>query len=199
MSDEGGFDYGAYQRAQSNPDKALIVTFQYVAEKKPDGSFENVEYIHIVVGRNDEIIRKCTDQDRIRFSERYEAFKKGEAVPPNGTPISMCAFATPANVSACKAERIYTLEQLVETPDERLQRPHLQAFKYQCADWLKAMRQHGYVGELRDQITRLEKENEILKERLKDQGKDTTVAVPVATKRRGRPPKVQDGDPQVAA
>src|SRR5690348_5830677 len=149
-----------------------------------------------MVGRNDEIVRKCTPQDRIRFSERYDAFKKGEAVPPNGTPIAQCAFATPANVSACKTERIFTLEQLVETPDERLQRSSLQGFKYKCIDWLKSMKQHGYVGELREQITRLEKENAILKERLADQGKDTTVAVPVATKRRGRPPK-QDGDAQV--
>lgn len=197
MSDEGGFDVQAYQRGQNSPDKALLVTFEYVAEKKIDGTFENVEYIRIWLGRNDEIVRKCTDQDRRRFADRYESFKKGEAQPPSGTPISQCPFATPANVSACKAERIFTLEQLVEIADERLQRPALTNFKYQCIDFLKSVQRHGYLGELRAQIQRQEKEIEILRERLADQGKDTSVAIPA--KRRGRPPKVTDGDPQVAA
>lgn len=191
MSDEGGFDIAAYQRSQNDPDKALIVTFEVRAEKQRDGSFKNVEYIRILVGRNDEVVRPLTDADRMRFRDRYESFKKGEEVPKEGTPIASCAFATPANVSACKAERIYTLEQLVEVPDERLQRAQLVGFKYQCRDWLEAQRRHGYVGELRERITYLEKENELLKERLLGQGKDTAVVVPVA-KKRGRPAKAKD-------
>lgn len=197
MSEEGGFDVAAYQRAQSDPDKALLVTFEVRADKQKDGSYKNVEYIRILVGRNDEVVRPLTDADRKRFRERYESFLKGEEVPKEGTPISACAFATPANVSACKAERIYTLEQIVEIPDERLQRAQLVGFKYQCRDWLEAQRRHGFVGELRARIERLEKENEILKERLREQGRDTTVVIPVA-KKRGRPPKAKDdGDAQV--
>lgn len=194
MSDEGGFDVQAYQRGQSNPDKALIVTFEVQGVKQKNGSFKNVEYIRIWLGRNDEIVRPVTDEDRVRFRDRYESFKKGEEIPKEGTPISQCAFATPANVSACKSERIYTLEQLVEVADERLQRAQLVSFKYQCRDWLEAQRRHGFVGELRAQIERLQKENEILRDRLREQGKDTTVVVPVETKRRGRPPRVKDGD-----
>lgn len=198
MSEEGGFDVRAYQAGQSNPDKALLVTFAWEAAKQRDGSFKNVEYTRIWLGRNDEIYRPTTPEDRSRFRDRYEAFKKGEEMPMEGTPISQCAFATPANVSACKAERIFTLEQLVEIADERLQRAGLINFKYSARDWLESQKRHGYVGELRDRITHLEKENALLKERLLEQGKDTTVVVPVATKRRGRPPK-QDGNTQDAA
>lgn len=194
MSEEGGFDVRAYQAGQSNPDKALIVTFEVQGVKQKNGLFKNVEFTCIWLGRNDEIVRPTTDQDRARFRDRYESFKKGEELPVDGTPISQCAFATPANVSACKAERIYTLEQLVEVADERLQRTGLINFKYSARDWLESQKRHGYVGELRDRITHLEKENAILKERLQEQGKDTSVVVPVATKRRGRPPKAQDGD-----
>src|SRR5688500_11267077 len=134
MSEEGGFDIQAHRRAQTNPDKALLVTFEWGSQKKYDGSFSNVEMIRIWLGRNDEIVRPVTPDARVRCSDRYEAFRKGEQVPDTGTPISNCAFATPADVSACKSERIFTLEQLVETADERLQRSRLVTFKYRCRD-----------------------------------------------------------------
>jgi len=196
MSDEGGFDIQAYRAAQSNPDRALLVTFEYAARQKSDGGFENIEMIRIWLGRNDEICRPVTDQDKIRFRDRYDAFRKGEKAPVDGTPIGQCALATPANISACKAERIFTLEQLVETPDERLSRSSLVGFKYKCKDWLEAQKRLGHVGEMRERIERLERENEILKERLKTDGKNTEVEVP---KRRGRPPKVKDGDTALAS
>lgn len=197
MAEEGGgFDVQAWQRSQSNPDKALLVTFEWAPVKQRDGSFENVEMVRIWLGRGDEIVRPVTPEDRVRFRERYESFRKGEEVPPDGTPISQCAFATPADVSACKAERIFTLEQLVEIPDERLQRARLLTFKYRCKDWLDAQRRHGYVGELRAKIEKLEAENLILKQRLKEEGKSTEVEVP---KRRGRPPKARtDGNTALA-
>lgn len=196
MSDEGGFDVQAYRQAQSNPDKALLVTFEYAARQKSDGSFENIEMIRIWLGKNDEICRPTTPQDKIRFRDRYDAFLRGEKAPIDGTPINQCALATPANVSACKAERIFTLEQLVETPDERLSRSSLIGFKYKCKDWLEAQKRIGHVGDMRARIEKLERENEILKERLKTDGKNTEVTV---AKRRGRPPKVKDGDPQVVS
>jgi len=198
MSDDGGFDYKAYQQGKSDPDRALLVTFEYAAVKQPNGDHKNVEMIRIWLGRNDEVVRPVTESDRARFRDRYEAFKKGEAAPPDGTPIAQCAFATPADVAACKAERIFTLEQLAEVSDERLQRAQLITFKYRAKDWLDAKNRHGFVGELRDRITYLEKENALLKEKLRDQGKDPAVVVPVATKRRGRPPK-SDGDAQAVA
>jgi hypothetical protein len=193
MSDEGGFDIQAYRAAQSNPDRALLVTFEYAARQKKDGSFENIEMVRIWLGRNDEICRPVTAQDKVRFRDRYEAFLKGEKAPEIGTPIAQCALATPAIISACKAERIFTLEQLVETPDERLMRSSLVNFKYKCNDWLEAQKRIGHVGEMRSRIEKLERENEILKERLKADGKETEV------KRRGRPPKVKDGDTAIAS
>lgn len=182
-----GFDYEAHRKMQQgNPDKALLVSFEYRADKQRDGSFKNEEYVRIWLDKNQEVVRKVTPEDRARFSERYQAFLKGEEVPADGTPISQCAFATPADVSACKAERIFTLEQLVETPDERLQRARLVNFKYQANDWIKSQQRHGYVAELREEINRLKAQVEMLKER------QPSVETPEAPKRRGRPPKVKD-------
>lgn len=192
-----GFDYQIQRQlnAGSNPDKGLIVTFEPIAEKQPDGSFKNVDYIRIVLGRNDEVVRRVTQEDKVRFADRYSAYKAGEDMPPDGTPIKDCALATPADVSACKAERIYTLEQLAETPDERLQRAKLINFKYKCRDWLESQKRHGYVGELRSQIDTLKAKIDGLESQLRARGE---TPVDVTPKRKGRPPKVKDGDTQAA-
>jgi hypothetical protein len=188
-----GFDYQIHRQlnAGSNPDKGLIVTFEPIAEKQPDGSFKNVDYVRIIIGRNDEIVRKVTQEDKVRFADRYSAYKAGEDMPPDGTPIKDCALATPADVSACKAERIFTLEQLAETPDERLQRAKLINFKYKCRDWLESQKRHGYVGELRQQIESLKTQIDGLKAQLAARGE---TPIEVEPKRKGRPPKVKNGD-----
>jgi hypothetical protein len=188
---EGGFDYAAHRRSlQGNPDKALIVTFKYDSEKQRDGTFKNVEFIVIWMDKNTEVVRKVTEEDKVRFADRYEAFKKGEAMPDTGTPIRLVPFATPADVSACKALRITTLEQLVETADETLTRARLVNFKYQARDFLEAQRRTGYVGELREEIDRLKAQIEVLKERADNEPSEE----PVEKKRGGRPKKVIDGD-----
>ena len=188
---EGGFDYEAHRRSlQGNPDKALLVSFEYASEKKRDGTFQNVEYVRIWMDKNTEVVRKVTEEDKIRFAERYAAFRSGEEVPEEGTPIKMVPFATPADVSACRAQRIFTLEQLVETADERLSRARLVNFKYQARDYLEAQRRTGYVGELRDEINHLKAQIDVLKER-------AGPTVEPAKKKPGRPKKVIDGDAEV--
>lgn len=192
---EGGFDVQAYLRSQQgNPDKALLVTFYYEAEKQKDASFKNVEMIRIFVDKDNIIERKVTEEDKVRFSDRYEAFKRNEEAPIEGTPISMVAFATPADVSACKAERIFTVEQIVEIADERLQKARLVNFKYRCRDWLEAQRRAGYTAELRDKILSLEEQLKAAREEIRalrqqqDRQSEETPEI-VVPKRRGRPPK----------
>jgi hypothetical protein len=188
---EGGFDYEAHRRSlQGNPDRALLVAFEYASEKKRDGTFQNVEMIKIWMDKNTEVVRKVSEEDKVRFAERYDAFKRGEEVPETGTPIRLVPFATPADVSACKSLRIFTLEQLVETADDRLSRAQLVNFKYQARDYLEAQRRTGYVGELRDEINHLKAQIEVLKERAGS-------PVDELVKKKGRPKKVNDGDAEV--
>ena len=172
-------------------DKALLVSFEYVAEKavptkdNPE-PYRNVPYIRIWMSKNAEIVRKVTEEDKARFRDRWEAFLKKEEVPDKGTPINLVPFATPANVSSCKAEKIYTVEQLVETPDERLGRAYLTNFKYMCKDWLDSQVRSGFLQELRSEIDALKAENATLREQLAGRTKAP------ASKRRGRPRKVKD-------
>lgn len=186
---EGGFDVEAYRRnQQGNPDKALLVSFEWVAERDKSGEYQNVPYIRIWMDKNSEIVRKATEEDKVRFADRWEAFEKNEETPEDGTPIKEMPLATPANVAACKAERILTVEQLVETPDERLQRAHLINFKYVCRDWLEARGRNGYLKEMRDQIEALKAENQALKDKFREAGIPAEVK-PKVTKKRGRPRK----------
>ena len=184
---EGGFDVAAYRRGISDPDRGLLVTFRYEAVKQNDGGFKNVEYINIWLSNSDQVDRPVTEADRIRFKTRYEAFRAGEKEPDEGTPIKMCAFATPANVAACKSERIFTIEQLVETPDERLMRPKLIQFKYMCRDYLESQKRHGYVGELRAEIDKLKAQIKALEGKRAEKEEEPP-------KKRGRPPKVKEAD-----
>lgn len=166
-----GFDYQAYRAEQSgaNMDKALLVTFEYASEKQPNGAHKNVEMVRIWMGKNDEIVRKVTEEDKVRFAERYAAFKRGEEVPPDGIPIKEVPFAMPADVAMCKAERILTLEQLVETPDERLKRSPgggLMNLKYKAKDYLDAVHRSERVMETSQKIKKLEELNATKDERI---------------------------------
>ena len=55
---EGGFDYEAHRKnLQGNPDKALLVSFEYASEKLKDGSFNNIEMVRIWMDKNQEVVR----------------------------------------------------------------------------------------------------------------------------------------------
>jgi hypothetical protein len=108
---EGGFDYEAHRRSlQGNPDKALLVSFEYASEKRRDGTFDNVEMIRIWMDKNTEVVRRVTESDKLRFTERYQAFKKGEEAPATGTPIRLVPFATrgssPSQMRTGKVSRV---------------------------------------------------------------------------------------------
>lgn len=182
------FDYEALRRQQSgqNPDKGLLVTFAY---KYNDKLKSEIPYISIFLGKNDTVERPVTEDDKKRFSERWESFLKNEDAPPAGLPIKQVPFATPSDISSCKAEKIYTVEQLVETPDARLQRAHLLNFKYQCADMLKQLKDSNHIIEMREEIENLKKQ--LLA--MKGQKVELVEEEPDLKPKRGRPRKV-DGD-----
>lgn len=186
------FDYETHRALQrgADPDRGLLVSFEYKAEEK-DGEYQNVPYIRIWMDKNTEVFRKVTEDDKRRFHDRWDAFERNEEAPPEGEPINMVPFATPANVAACKAEKVYTVEQLVETPDNRLQRAALLNFKYMCRDYLESKTRTNYIGEMRAEIERLNKTVALLTERLEAAGQTEEEPKP---KRKYTRRKAKDGD-----
>lgn len=183
------FDTSTYQRQQAgmNMDSGLLVTFRYEAVLKdppdPTEPYENVPYISIYLGKNDTVDRPATEEDKVRFQDRWESFLKGEETPTSGMPVNKVPFATPAEISACKAERIYTVEQLIATPDVRVQRAHLLKFKYACNDMMESLKNAGHMQEMRDLIESQKKTIDTLLEEVAELKKP----------KRGRPRK-SDGD-----
>ena len=163
------FDAQAYNDEKSGLGFAKqIISFYHESVKQKDGSFENVEHIRIHADRLNEVCRPVTESDKRHYSARYEAFQKNEEVPPEGTPIKEWAVATPADISSCKAAKIHTIEQLADAPDEALQRNHLVGMKYKAIDFLRANKDSGVLGQLRDELEEAKKKIETLEEKNRD-------------------------------
>ncbi len=183
------FDHEAHRAAQhGDADKGLLVSFFYEAKKHGD-EYENVPFIRIWVDKETEVIRAVTEADKLRFEDRWKAFQKGEEIPEDGTPIKELPFATPANVASCKANRIMTAEQLVETPDDRLTRAKLVNFKYQVKDLLAAQKDTHHLRGMREEMENLKKANRALQEKL-----DMVLAG--QTEEDSEPPKRKRGRPR---
>ncbi len=183
------FDHEAHRRAQQgNADDGLLVSFYYEAIKKGD-DFDNVPFIRIWVDKETEIIRAVNEEDKIRFEPRWQAFLKGEEIPEEGTPIKEIPFATPANVAACRASRILTAEQLIETPDDRLTRSKLVNFKYQVKDMMASQKDSSHMREMRKEMEELSKQNIVLREKI-----DALIAL--QPDKKPDPPKRKPGRPR---
>lgn len=185
------FNHEAWrQEQQGTADAGLLVSFYYEAIKRND-EFVNVPFIRIWVDKETEVVREVTEEDKNRFSVRWAAFQKGEEAPIEGTPIKELPFATPANVATCKANNIYTAEQLIETPDDRLTRAKLVNFKYQVKDMLASQKDSSHMRQMREEMDQLKKTNIVLQEKIEAlinaQGSDEPEPPP--KRKRGRPRK----------
>jgi len=159
------FDAEAYQDEQTGRGwSKRIVSFSYEAVSGPNGDPVNVEYIRIFSDRLNEVYRPVSQEDRINYKERYEAFKNSEDVPPDGTPIKNWAVATPADISACKNARISTIEQLAEASDEELQRSHLVGLKYKAIDFIRNNEDSTTLAKLRDDLEKAQQKIKTLEE-----------------------------------
>ena len=104
----------------------------------------------------------CLRFMKFNYGKRYKAFVDGNEAPPEGTPVKEWASISPANLAACKVNKIYTVEQLAEAPDESLQRGGLVGLKYKAIDWLANNADSVVLSRLRDEVDKL-------KDQLKDQ------------------------------
>lgn len=105
------------------------------------------------------------------FQALYEAWKKGEEAPVNGTPITGWALLSPAEQKTILAVGIRSIEDLSTLSDEAVRAVGMGAsvWKQKAIDWLRAAKDTGpLVAELatlkRDNATLKEQNEAILKE-----------------------------------
>lgn len=105
-----------------------------------------------------------------RYKAVFEAFKKGEEAPLEGTAIKDWSVLSPAQRKNVIAGRIYTVEDLAQATESALTAIGMGAreLKVKAITWLAAA---NGPGKLMEKMTALEKDNEALKHTVEEQGK----------------------------
>lgn len=125
---DGSFTAMAFETAQYNPehDKKLRVDFRLQPWMDENASaregrpiFKDLEFVRIIVpgDRNTIIDREVWPSDRVRFAEKYRAFKEGREQESTGTSLEAWPSVTRAQVEELKFFKIKTVEQLADMDD----------------------------------------------------------------------------------
>lgn len=73
-------------------------------------------------GNTNSPVLAVSDEHRNRWKEQYDAFRKGEEVSINGTPLEQWAYLPRTAVLELKALDLHTVEQVAGLPDNSLHR-----------------------------------------------------------------------------
>lgn len=106
-------------------DESLVVRFylgSHINEIKTKemgmDQFDSVENVEILIpGCRDNIDRRATDQDKMRFRRQYEAFLNTKKDIPEGTPLSQFPFISSSERKELEYCNIYTGESLINMSD----------------------------------------------------------------------------------
>lgn len=83
-------------------------------------AIEMVEFI-IPGDKHSVPVRKVKESDKTLYRREYEAFKKGEEMAQDGTPLEVWPMMDRARVRDLKAMNIFTVEQLAGLSDGQMQ------------------------------------------------------------------------------
>lgn len=150
---------------------ASIQTGHYVAKDlafaiiTPAGSKDRIEKIA------EDWLRDMAEQVRqerlpaewlAHYKTLYTAWKEGQDLPENGTPIRTWAVVSPAQIEMLMALRIRTVEDLASANEEAIARMGMggRTLKQKAADWLSSAASTGRGVEA---AASLRAENEALK------------------------------------
>jgi hypothetical protein len=137
-----------------------IPRFELVAKRRPDGTYENVEYVDILIpgdNRNSPR-RKVTESIKEKYRPYYEQWRAGMEESSTGTPLEMWPSMTPAQVHALKAVNVFTVEDLAAVADANTGSiPFGRTVRNQARAWLETKRKS-------DAVEIQTRENEALKD-----------------------------------
>lgn len=111
-------------------DEGLHINFFTEAVESPLKSaeegrivFNDMEMVEIrIPGDEKTIIRThVTEEYKYRFPDEYDAFKRNEAVPETGTPLSQWGVLSPSQIAQFNASNIRTVEALANLADSNAQ------------------------------------------------------------------------------
>lgn len=116
-----------------------------------------------------EIDTKATNRDFQKFPAEYEAYKKKQANPVTGTPLSAWAQLARNQVAEMNALNIYTVEQLAELPDQYGQQMMgYQGLKQKAQSFLRAAKGQSEFEKMETLLRSRDEENEKLRQQVTD-------------------------------
>ena len=127
----------------------------------------------------------------------YEAWKRGEELPDNGTPLAVLNFLRPEDVALLKRHGIRSVQELStlhEGSFDRIPVPGLREKKTQAAKFLEAQDANKAAAEMAkrdDKIAELERKLAELAASRASEDAEVDENGDRIPKRRGRPPKVE--------
>lgn len=138
-----------------------------------DGLPEFVKKVYVeirVVNSFDIVDRPAEREDFVRFADEYKVFLQAAERVKKGTPLSMFAFLTPAQIECCNVKDIYTVEELSGVSKEKAKELGLESEVELAKRFLGASKNNKEIAEanqkieeLEEQIAGLQAENEELR------------------------------------
>jgi hypothetical protein len=103
--------------------------------------YRDIEYVTILIP-GDKLLtvhRPVQQSDKIRFRERYKAFKESKPEVLQGSPLAAWALITPSQRKELEYLNVHTIEQLSEISDSSGQAfMGFQGLKLKARQWLQA-------------------------------------------------------------
>ena len=120
--------------------------------------YDMVDYVSInVAGSKDEVVEKMGAAQIARFGPQYEAWKKTQEQPVDGTPITTVPFLNIAQIKEFQACNVMTLEQLANLSDTGVQKVGMGAHdaRKKAQAYMKAAGDSAFSQRLTDENLKL--------------------------------------------
>jgi hypothetical protein len=186
--------------------KPVQVPFLTAKEGRP--IFRDIIYIHIEApgDRTSIIERPKYEDDEQRFPLEWAAYKNAHGADPVevGTPLSAWPLLTAAQAEELKALKFRTVESIAGASDTALQKMGMVAgmspfaFRDRAAGFLAAAKDSSYAQQQADALKESQARESEMKAQIAElQEQMKTLAAPSnEPKRRGRPPKTENTQPE---
>lgn len=171
------------QQAGQIPEQDQRLTVQFSMEpveiheksvKEGRPIFEEQEFVTIYVpGDKDNVVfRPVRNSDKVRFRDKYRAFKEGQTEPETGTPLASLPFMSKAQVLELNYFGVRTAEQLITMNDQNGQKiMGWQQLKSRVKTFLDAAAGAAPAEKLQSELSKRDNEIEALRRMLEEQGK----------------------------
>lgn len=101
------------------------IEMKFLSEKEGRPIFEDREFVRIIIAgdRNSEVYREATGNDKERFHEVYDRFKRGMEGRDQitGTPLKQWPLMKPSQIRELEGIKIFTVEHLAALSDGQKQ------------------------------------------------------------------------------